>query len=500
MRFFIQFFITFVFVSLFSITAAAQNARFVASRVPADSVAFWRLDPSRFAANRGDPATKAQRQVLIAGLRAAVLSGVIKNERASRALEGLLAASEVGGRPHTLCLLDLDATRPASGEGMDVRTLRMVIEIESVGDHAALLRSLRAILLGDPSPDDAPGAQRELKLPGGARGVAFRRPEWSGWHEVAWASTDRAFIIGLGEGAIERWLKAQTPPPDGRGSGGEPPWGAHETFVENSRPHGEVFFEAYLGLDRVRQAFPEAFVDGRVRRMLEALDLGNARDVALHGRWIDVPPEETHGAGAPLIAADVTWSARSETPGIVHGLPISESRWLPKSVSMSPPQGSYLIVMRADWYGWIRKSLDMYVATSPGSKELRHRHAAASWLRRNDGRLRSFASKLAPWLVISDVPTPVTPIPGAATLFAELRRGVSVESIEGDLLELVGANRERIKVEDGVWWYGVDPGGVLRIPAWGFVGSRQNPIMVGGWGPPVVTENRKRLGDPRRQP
>src|SRR5690606_32033570 len=145
--------------------AAAQASK-SRSSIPKDSIAWWKLDPSQFGANRADPAMKAQREVVIAGLRAAVASGLIVDEGASRALEALLAASEVGGRKHTLCLLDLEAVRPDSGTGMQPRALRMILELETGADHAAILRTVRAILVGDAnSMKGAQGVQRELELP-----------------------------------------------------------------------------------------------------------------------------------------------------------------------------------------------------------------------------------------------------------------------------------------------------------------------------------------------
>ena len=474
-----------------AVSASIAPATHASSRIPSDAVAYWRLDTTKFAGARMDPAVLAQRRVLIAGLRAAVASGLIAEPRAAGALEAVLAASEVGARPHILCLIDLDADRPERGEGIEPNVLRMVLELESAGDHTALLRTLRAILVGDSKGDADAAAQRALTLPGGVTGVAFRRAAWAPWREVQWASTERTFVIGLGAGSLERWFEAQKIEirPDLA-----PDWDAHRGHVAESRPEGDVIFEAFLSLDRARAGFPWGFMRGRVRRVLETAGLSNARDVMFHARWIEPPPGASH---PPLIAADMTWRARSERPEIVRGVPISESAWPRRGVSMPPPPGTYAMVLRADWERWVMTALTLYPAASSSEDEPLRSAVMRDWTQRNLGTLSRLLSRAEPWLVVSDVPLPVTPMPGAATFFIELRPGADAHEA-GDLLRtLIGSHMGRVLVQDGVWSYNVDDRGVLRIPSWGFVGPKDKPIMVGGWGPPVVTENRARLGDPR---
>lgn len=455
------------------------------STIPPDTLAWWRLDPSGFAANRADPAHRAQRDLVVSGLRAAVASGVIQDEGAARALQGLLAASEVGGRPHTLCLLKLDAERGPDGSGMAPRVFQMVLELETPNHHASLLRTVRAILIGN--PDEPRGAQRQITLPGGVAGVAYRESDWAPWREISWASTEDSFIIGLGRGALNTWFEEQAgvSPDKGR-------WSEHEAWAQSSRVAGAFFFQAFMNLDGIRHAFPEAFHEGRTQRVLEAVDLSNAREFMLHGGWVSA---EDSGAGLPMIAADITWSARSERPEVIRGRAISESTW-PFQLTMPKPNGSYVVVIRAPWDQWVYTALELVPAASRTTSTARRAVLIRRWLRTSDIELRQFLSMLQPWLVLSDAPTPVTPMPGATTLFAPLKRGVTAREASDALLAVLEAQEDRISIDDGVWWFQVDPAGVLRIPAWGFVGPKESPIMVGGWGPPVVTENRKTLGDP----
>lgn len=475
-------------IAVACVVATPEVVQSTPPRIPADAVAYWRLDTTRFAGpGAADPAAQAQRRILLAGLRAAAASGLIAESRAAGALDALLAASEVGARPHTLCLLDLAGERTATGHGLAPRTLRFALAIESSGDHALLLRTLRAILIGGDS-DTAGGVQREITLPGAVRGVSYREPQWAAWHEIQWASTDDMFVIGLGAGSLERWFAAQAAP--------EPvdtPWAPHRAMVNRVRPAGGVFFEAYLGLDQARHGFPWGFIGGRVRRVLDTVNLSNARDVMMHARWVEPAADSSTPA---LIALDLTYSARSERPGVVRRVAVSEDHW-PADLPMSPPPGTYAIAMRAPWGLWVHTALDLVWATADSDRADFKRAAIQGWLERAGGPLGRLLSRLEPWVVVSDVPPPIAPMPGASTFFVPIKPGVGAEAVSSEMRAVLADHLKRILIEDGVWSFKVDPGGVLRIPSWGLVGSPARPILVGGWGPPVVTENRRRLGDPR---
>jgi len=453
---------------------------------PPSAIAWWRLDPGRFRAGQADPAAAARREIVLAGFRAAVASGVVEDSAASKALEGLLAAGEVGSTRHTLCLLDFEAQRGPGGTGMDPQILQMVLELESPSNRPALLRTVRAILIGSgPGGAEAAGRQRIIKLPGGREGVAYSEADWPAWRQVAWASTEDAFVIGLGEGALEAWFAA--PDPD---VGTRPPWAAHREAAARARQSDDVFFEAYLGLDGLRRGFPEAFVEGRAERVLAATNLSNARDFMLHGRWAEPPADRRH---PPMIALDATWSARSRAPGAVEHRRLSESSWPEEEIAMAPPPGSYVIAMPAPWREWVDTALRIVPAATPEEKHVWRMVAVRQWRRAHGDNLRAFLDSLAPWLIVSDTPPPVLPMPGASTFFAELRADASPDDAAALLHSLLSPFREQILRDQGVWSFRVDEGGLLRIPSWGFIEAEPRAVMVGGWGPPVVIENRRRL-------
>ncbi len=51
-----------------------------------------------------------------------------------------------------------------------------------------------------------------------------------------------------------------------------------------------------------------------------------------------------------------------------------------------------------------------------------------------------------------------------------------------------------------VWALELDRRGVVRLPAWGFIETGDGPLLIGGWGLPVVTENRARLSPAAPRP
>lgn len=463
--------------------------------IPDGALAWWRFDPTGF---RAADAAGAER-VAIAGLLRALVSGrLIESEGTSRVVEGILAAGEVGAGPHTLCVLDFQADRDADG-GMDPQRLQMVLDLRARDDHRRYLRTIKAILVDaeKAARDQFSGRQRRLELPGGISGVSFSETGWPRWRTVSWTSTDSSFLIGLGEGSLSRWLGARTPRGDDAGTNpdrGDPPWRAHERQVDDQRPDGDEFFHAYLDIDALRDGFPGAFAAGRAIRAFDALDLSNARCVMLHGRRIQVDD-----GLPPLLALDITWESRSEPPGTVRRMAISEDAWPADAISLDPPPGSYLLVLRADWEGWLMRALDLNLAMTRDADLDEKRRATTRWLGRSNRLLAALFAKLEPWVIISDAPAPVIPIPGAATFFVPLDPRTQIDLATRQLNALLGDWSDRIgEAPPGVRWLRLDPAGAIRAPAWGFIETDGAGVFVGGWGPPVVIENRRRLA-PRNE-
>jgi hypothetical protein len=94
-------------------------------------------------------------------------------------------------------------------------------------------------------------------------------------------------------------------------------------------------------------------------------------------------------------------------------------------------------------------------------------------------------------------------IPGASTLFLELREGMDARRFVRDLSTVLTSLSDHVEYEPGerIWSLrlaprDVDPGGVLRILALGLAGTERQPVLVCGWSVDAVVEARERLGDP----
>lgn len=470
-------------------------------RIPKSAIAWWRLDPSGFRAVREQ---NAQRLAVLAALRALVASGVVEDEQGQRFLQGALAAAEVGSAPHSLVLTDFKAHRPPSGRGMDLDRLRMTLSIGAGADHRSLLRTIRAILVGDAAAGEN-GAQDGLNLPGGRRGVAYAAPDWPAWREIAWSSTESSFVVSLGRGAIDEWFHAQDR--DEPAEADKAPWAAHRALVSAARKPGDVFFEAYVNIDELRRRFPDAFATGRTPRTLRALGLDNAHDLMIHGRWIEPP---TGAAHPPLIAIDATWttpaSALQSGAGDVgdralHRLAISEDAW-PDAGELAnpPPRGSFAVVMRVGWEGLATLALDLVEATRVDSLEPAFQDFRRRWEKTTQSARSGFLESLRPIVVVSDDPPPLIPAPGAATVFLELREGTDPWLALSRLRALLAPVRQRVEEgSDGVSWVRLDDAGFVRAPVWGLAGSARAATIVVGWGASVIEHIRARLGTPKRQ-
>jgi hypothetical protein len=419
-----------------------------------------------------------ERELLVAGLRAGVASGVFGEGTPASLIEGLLAAAEIGRVPHTVCLLDFRAMREPDGTGMVVQELGAVIELRTRRDHAEYLRTVRAILQASERNAGQSGEQRRLELPGDRVGVAFRIDTWDAWREIAWASLDDRFVVGVGRGALADWFA-------GARGGDEAAWLRHRTRVEAERPAGDVFVEGFIDLRGLRRRFPSAFQYGRTPRMLRSLDMANDAEVMLHGRFVELED------GPPLLALDVTSSAGEQ----VQRNPLSAARW-PGEIGMEPPPGSYAIVTRVDWPATYTRIVSMYESTVPEPELDAFRASRDAWEARNAADLKVLWSRLQPWVVLSDVPPPVLPAPGLSTVFVPVRAGAA--DMEQTISALLTDFADRVTVQGSpgtrMWQLKIDERGVVRLPAWGMATGDDGVILIGGWGAPVVMHNRERLG------
>ncbi|MEO0483845.1 MAG: hypothetical protein AAF138_09495 [Planctomycetota bacterium] len=457
---------------------------------PPGALGWWAFDPRRFGSAEG----RVERGLLEAGMQAALAAGLIDDQDAAYVVAALLGASVAGAAPHRLAVLDFAAKPAGRDGGMAIERLQMVLELRTEDDHRRIVRAIRSIVIEaeDVEEDTRPtGRQRTFEFGEGREANAYLRDGWPEWREVSWHSSDEAFYVGLGRGALERWF-AGDPGPDWPGAGD---WSAHAGAVAERR-EGETFFNAYCDIDALRRAFPEAFSGGRAARFLASFGLSNARDFMLHGRWNAQP------SGPAIVGLDASWSARSRRPDVVRVGRLSTNEWPEGARNPAEPAGSYAIVVRGEWTAWLSLALNAYGGTLGEFDAMTYEARVSRWGRAHAAVYQRLASRLGDWVVLSDAPTPPAPIPGLATIFAEAKPGQTAAAIEADLAQVLGSVGEDRLVRDeaaGVWSLRVlpkeaDPAGILRAASFAVVDRGERPaVLLISWSPAAVAEARDRV-------
>jgi len=473
---------------------------------PQGALAYWAFDPTEFAGGNGP-----QRMLVEGAMRAALASGIMGDTDAAEALSAILAASVVGTAPHRVCVTRFAATM-APSEGADawrLTDLGAVLEVRSDRDHRTLMRTIQSILVDGPQaldPDVAAPRQREIDLPQGRTGMAFTRQGWAPWMEVSWVSLGDVFVVALGRGVLADWL--------GRGRAGdiedasEFPWVPHRRRVDlHHLGRGEAILEVFLDIDALRRGFPGSFSEGRLGPLFDSWGLSNGRNFMLHARRVAPADVRVTGlraaleyTGPPLIAIDATWTARSRTRTEVEQMPLALSDWPGREVRHDPPPGTYAIVAQVDWSRAVDLGVSTYRLWRRETDRAEFDERRRTWMRQHQRDLDRVVRSMDDWMVLSDVPSPPLPVPGMTSLFVELRPAVSrarfASALQGVLASL--GDRTVYDAEREIWSFrlldaDVDPAGALRALAWGLAGTSRSPVVVGGWGPIVVEENRERL-------
>ena len=456
---------------------------------PTESIVWWRFDPTRFASVR-DAEASGEAEAMRAMLRAVVGAGLVGDGLPAQIAQGLLAAAEIGAAPHTFAVIDFTARRNEENAGMVVEQLQAIVHVETRANHARMLRTIRAIAVDAAGPDAAadeesqaePKArQRTLELPGRRTGVALRRDDWPAWRELAWCSHNDGFTIALGEGALERWFTVS--------AADDAPWTAHRDAVDNDRPAGAVILESWIDFEALRERFPGAFLAGRTPRMLDALDLDDARAAMLHGRFI------TQAAGPALLALALTTEPPRRAAG-EEGLqraPWTLDAW-PKDLPRPPAEASYAMIARVDWPAFIAWAREVHDATINEERLASYRADVEAWNADHADDLASLLASLAPWLMVADDPTPVMPVPGLATFIAPLREGAEPGAAARAMQQTISDFTDRVESlatkGRARWRYRIDDRGLLKLPVWSLTTNTARPGITGGWGLPVLETGR----------
>lgn len=464
--------------------SAEGDVEELVSNLPVGTLAYWAMDPGpseREGREGHNPS--ADRLLLLATLRAAVSSGIAGSKSQAQWVEGLLAAAMVGEVPHRLAVLDFRAHRAEGATKAEIDGLQIVLELRTKARHEEYLRTLRAILIDAANAkglmDDARGTQRKLSLPNGRTGVVYRAHSWPAWREVSWCSDDDRFVIALGEGALERWFA--TDEDEGHA-------GVRKLLrgVPREIAAWETV-EAFLDLEALRERFPEGFDEGRVERMVAALDLTDASALMVRASLVK-------SKTAPSLLA-IDWMRAVD--GGFETLALTESSW-PEGIGEAafPVRGaSYIVIARADWRAIYDRAMRIHFATFRHASAEREQGKHLKWMQAHRGALEAVFDGLTPWVVLADTPEPLLPIPGLGSVFVAAKDGVDAVTLDERMQTLLGSFKGVVRTEDGVWSLKVDDAGLVRVPAWAFIDGKRHAMLAGGWGPPVVAHARKVIGD-----
>ncbi len=444
--------------------------------IPPDAVAFYRFDSSRF-----DTTTAA---LLPMALRIAEQVGLV-NADFLPLFDGILAASVAGAVPHTLCVLDLDGEYDEQAKnGFRVTALQAVLVLESTRDHRGFLATLGAILShyqGDAGEDGA-ASQVLFDLSDGHRAARFCAPNWAPWQTVEWASLPDSFVVGLGEGSIDRWVKAQTQ------ARANPLLALHRLMARGDE--GEAaFLELDVNLDRLHDTMPDILAQGRPRRMLTTWQLDNARNWMFHGRW-----------AGDFLVADLTWQRRGEPLDAVQKRSLTLDHW-PRDLTLPKPDGKYCVVIPIDLAASFARVMSAYRDTLRADKLPDFDARMLDYRRREKQTYDAMWSAFKPYVVLSNDPPPAVPVPGATTVYFELKEPLQAVATQRRLESLLtqfmashdpqhlGESVVRHEKEGNYYWLQLEASGTIRVPSWGWVGR----YLIGGWGPSVVEYNRRKI-------
>ena len=478
------------------IAACCSPVRAQPESAPPSAMAWWRYDPSAFPRSQPGAAPGSERAVLLATLRAALASGTLGKRTGAMVGALLLVGLEAGDTPHTLALLDFQASRPPDGTGVDIHSLQLAMRIDSGDRHAEMLRTVRAVAIdafpGADAPADTPGVQAKFDLPDHRLGVAFRKPDWELWREISWCSEPEAFTIGIGRDALDQWFappEAAAPDP--------PAWAALRAPIDAARPDAPVVFECFIDFDALRARFPQAFQTGRTPRMQAALGLQDASALLFQARVVAGALPD--GRAVALMAIDA--SILEADAAITHRA-LSHHAW-PAQVdpAILPTGATSATVATVDWPAAFALVLDMHTATIPDRKLSAFIKRRDAWLGAHAGALHKLLAEFDPAMVIATHDRIPAPLPGVGCTLIPTRSGVPIGRIAGELERVMAPFHPAVRTTmtktaaSPVWSLRVDRTGLVRLPWWTLArASSGSDVLVGAWAAAPLETVRRWLG------
>ncbi len=405
----------------------------------------WHFDPAGFASVER---AAGARSLIESGVRTLLATGVVGDEDAAAAIGAVLGLSVVAAGPHELRVFAADG-RGAAGE------VSAVLSMDRPGDTAAVVRTLRAVLV-DSLPDDGAAVQSEIEWADGTRAVRLRREAWPAWLSVAWGVREGRFVVEVG-----------SPP-----------------AVEVRRAAGP--FGVRVDLDGLRSAMPEQVARGDVNDLLGTAGLA-------HARWWSASSAFEAVGEDRVLRVRMAWSSRREAPGVERGRELRDGVCPAWALGLG---GSYVLPMDVDWRGLIARALSATAADVQGWKRMELDARRQMWARTHGATLERLLASLGDVAVVTDVPTPAVPVPGLGTVLVPIEGdGLPAD----DLAAVVRAIGWEVAREGDVY-VATTSGAVAALstvgvtPAWA-VGERGGTrVLVVSWSADAVREALVALG------
>ncbi len=255
---------------------------------------------------------------------------------------------------------------------------------------------------------------------------------------------------------LERWAAAR-----GVRADQTQPWDGHRARasaaagVPDGVTRGTPVVEAWVDLNALRRAMPEAFTGTPLHRVLRDWRLINARSVMVHVHRVEPDGVRIPGGGeqgyrhAPLLAVELTWSARSEPRDRVNAIPIARAEWPADAPArgLAPRDGAYALIMRAEWGTWLRAVLGTYGSAGTAWDELARSTRIAAWEKKHAAAGSRLVQAASAW-VLAWAPGPGQADEASSLMILAPLKSPPAARPDADLAEISGSIDAAVKFND----------------------------------------------------
>lgn len=370
------------------VSRAVAGSTASAADVPRELVS-WRFDPAGFSSVER---AAGARSLIESGVRTLLATGVVEDEDAAAAIGAVLGLSVVAAGPHELRVFAGDGAGDSSSGGPD--EISAVLMMDRPGDTAAVVRTLRAVLV-DSLPDDGAAVQSEIEWADGTKAVRLRREAWPEWLAVAWGVRAGRLVVEVG-----------SPPAVEVGNAGGP-------------------FALRIDLDGLRRSLPRQVARGDVNDAFGIAGLAHARWWSVDGGFEGVGEDR-------VLRVRMAWSSRREAPDVERGRELRDGACPSWALGLG---GSYVLPMDVDWRGVVERVLAATAADVQGWKRMELDARRQMWARQHGATLERLLGSLGEVAVVTDVPTPAVPVPGLGTVLVPIEGDAAASGVADDLAD-----------------------------------------------------------------